>query len=131
MNTVIRSLAIALGAAALAACAGKAPEEGKTVDELLAEKDLRIVEELRQLTAFNIHSWIYVDRQNVVLRDGPSRHYLVALNTPCNNLRFARNIAFTSFGRTLRNTDYLIVTDAPGNAERCFMKSFYRLEKIQ
>ena len=118
MNSVIRTLVIALGATALAACAVKAPEEGKTVDELLAEKDLRIVEEIRQLTAFNIHSWIYIDRQNVVLRDGPSKHYLVALNRPCDNLRFARNVAFTSFGRTLRTSDYLIVTDAPGNPER-------------
>ena len=34
-------------------------------------------------------------------------------------------------GRTLRNTDYIAVTDGPGNIERCFMKSFYRLEKIE
>ena len=128
MKTALRTIMIAL---LLSACAGTAPEEGKTVDELLAEKNLRIVEELRHLTAFNIHSWIYIDRQNVVLRDGPNRHYLITLNVPCQNLRFAQNIAFTSFGRTLRNTDYIAVTDGPGNIERCFMKSFYRLEKIE
>ena len=131
MKQILRTVLVALSVILLSACAGKAPEEGKSVDELLAEKDLRIVEELRQLTAFNIHSWIYIDQQNVVLRDGPNRHYLIELNTPCQNLRFAQNIAFTSFGRTLRNTDYIAVTDGPGNIERCFMKSFYRLEKIQ
>ena len=131
MNPIFRTLLIATGAMMLAACAGRAPEEGKSVDELLAEKNLRNVEELRQLTAFNIHSWLYIDLQNVVLRDGPNRHYLIALNNPCQNLRFARDIAFTSFGRTLRNTDYIAVTDAPGNIERCFMKKFYRLEIIE
>jgi hypothetical protein len=117
----------------VAACSGTGspPEEGKSVEELLAEKDLRIVEQMNTLVAFNIHSWLYVNQRNVVLRDGPSKHYLVELNLPCQNLRFAREIAFTSFGRTLRNTDYLIVTDAPGNLERCFMKNFYRLEKME
>jgi hypothetical protein len=125
--------------AALSAClvivscsgTGTAPEEGKTVDELLAEKNLRIVEELNTLIAFDIHSWIYINRENVVLRDGPSRHYLVELNAPCYNLQFAQRIAFTSFGRTLRNTDFIAVTDGPGTVERCFMKTFYTLEKIE
>ena len=62
--------------AALSAClvivscsgTGTAPEEGKTVDELLAEKNLRKVEELNTLIAFDIHSWIYINRENVVLR---------------------------------------------------------------
>jgi hypothetical protein len=110
---------------------GKSPEEGKTVDQLLAEKSLRIVEEQKTLIAFDIHSWIYINRQNVVLRDGPSRHYLVELNAPCYNLQFAQRIAFTSFGRTLRNTDLFVVTDSPGNVERCYMKKFYILEKIK
>ena len=110
---------------------GKAPEEGKSVEELLAEKNLRIVEELNTLIAFDIHSWIYINRQNVVLRDGPSRHYLVELNAPCYNLQFAQRIAFTSFGRTLRNTDFIAVSDAPGNLERCYMNKFYTLEKIE
>ena len=64
-------------------------------------------------------------------RDGPSRHYLVELNAPCYNLQFAQRIAFTSFGRTLRNTDFIAVTDGPGTVERCFMKTFYTLEKIE
>ncbi len=36
-----------------------------------------------------------------------------------------------SFGRTLRNTDYIAVTDGPETVERCFMKKFYTLEKIE
>ena len=110
---------------------GKPPEEGKSVDELLAEKNLRVVEETNTLVAFNIHSWIYINRENVVLRDGPSRHYLVELNAPCYNLRFAQRIAFTSFGRTLQKSDFIAVVDGPGNLERCFMKNFYTLEKIE
>lgn len=128
-----KPLAILFAAVFLAACSGvgKNPEEGKTVEQLLAEKNLRIVEELNTLIAFDIHSWIYINRENVVLRDGPSRHYLVELNAPCYNLQFAQRIAFTSFGRTLRNTDFIAVTDGPGNLERCYMKKFYTLEKIE
>ena len=128
-----RILFTSLVAFLFAACSGvgKPPEEGKSVDELLAEKNLRVVEEMNTLIAFDIHSWIYINRENVVLRDGPSRHYLVELNAPCYNLQFAQRIAFTSFGRTLRNTDFIAVTDGTGSRERCYMKKFYTLEKIK
>lgn len=117
----------------VAACAGTGtpPEEGKSLEELLAEKNFRILEEKDQLIAFTITSWSYINRENVVLRDVPSRNYLVTLNAPCYNLEFAQRIAFTSFARTLRNTDFIVVTDGPGNVERCYMKKFYTLEKIE
>ena len=110
---------------------GKPPEEGKSLEELLAEKNLRIVEEKDQLLAFTISSWMYINRENVVLSDVPSRNYLVTLNAPCYNLQFAQRIAFTSFARTLRNSDFIVVTDGPGNVERCYMKKFYILERME
>lgn len=126
-----KRLAPALLAVVLAACAGAPPEQGKSVDELLAEKNLRVVEELNQLVNFNIRGYQYVNRQNVVLQEGVSRNYLVETRAPCPNLEFARTIAFTSTGRVVREYDKLLVRDAPGMVEYCVIKAIYRLEKIK
>lgn len=110
---------------------GEAPEAGKSVDEILAEKNLKIVEQLDRLVAFNIHGWLSVNRQNVVLRDGPSKYYLVELNAPCPTLDFAQKIGFTSFGRVVSKNDFILVTDMPGSVERCSIQKFFKLEKIE
>ena len=119
--------------AVLSACsgAGEAPEADKSVDEILAGKNLRIVEEIKQLVAFNIHGWLYVNRKNVVLRDGPSKYYLVELNGPCRNLEFAQEIGFTSFGRVVRKNEFIVVSDASAGVERCSIRKLFRLEKIE
>ena len=131
MRQIYRSSAILLLFASLAACSatGEAPETGKSVEELLAEKNLRIVEELKQLVNFNIRGYQYVNRQNVVLQEGVSRNYLVETRAPCPNLEFARTIAFTSTGRVVREFDKLLVRNAPDRVEYCVIKAIYRLEK--
>ena len=123
----------ALLLAVLSACfgTGEAPEADKSVDEILAGKNLRIVEEIKQLVGFNIHGWFYVNRKNVVLRDGPSKYYLVELNAPCRNLEFAQEIGFTSFGRVVRKNEFIVVSDAPGGAERCSIRKLFKLEKTE
>ena len=110
---------------------GEAPEANKSVEEILAEKNLQIVEQIDKMVAFNVHGWLYVNRRNVVLRDGPSRYYLVELNTPCPNLEFAQTIGFTSFGRVVRKNEFIVVTDAPGRVERCSILKLFELEKIE
>ncbi len=131
MNFFLQATVSIALAISLAACAGSTPKAEKSVDEILAEKNLRIVEPVKQLINFNIRGWQYVNLQNVVLEDGPSKKYLVELNTPCRNLDYAQRIAFTSFGRVVSKNDKLIVSDGPGHVENCFMKAFYLLEKIE
>lgn len=130
MNSFLKTTVSIAIAFSLSACAGTAPEAKKSVDEILAEKNLRIAEPVKQLINFNIRGWQYVNLQNVVLQDGPSKIYLVELNAPCRNLDYAQEIAFTSFGRVISKNEKLIVTDGPGHAQNCFMKAFYLLEKI-
>ena len=110
---------------------GEAPEANKSVEEILAEKNLQIVEEIDKVVAFNVNGWLYVNRRNVVLRDGPSRYYLVELNSSCPNLEFAQTIGFTSFGRVVRKLEFIVVTDAPGRVERCSILKMFELEKIE
>ena len=119
--------------ALLSACSGsgEAPEASQSVDEILAGKYLRIVEEIKQLVAFNVHGWLYVNRKNVVLRDGPNKYYLVELNAPCRNLEFAQQIGFTSFGRVVHKNEFIVVSDTPGRVERCSILKLFKLEKIE
>ena len=114
----------------LTACAGAQPEAEKTVDEILAENNLAIVEELDRLTAFNINSWQYVNEQNVILVEGVSRRYLVELRPKCPELQWAQRIGFTSFGRIVqKNSDQILVTNGAGRIDRCTIRTFYSLEK--
>ena len=130
MKTIGRTLCAVACGLLFAACSGAPPEEGKTVDQLLAEKELRVVEEINQLVNFNIRGFLYVNRENVVLQDG-QRDYLVELNGPCPNLEFANTIAFTSTGRVVRAFDKILVQNTPGRVERCIIKKFYQLEKVK
>jgi len=131
MNAYFRRLIVAGCIAVLAACAGAPPEEGKTVDELLADRGLRVVGEVRQLINFNIRGFLYINRENVVLQDGPSRNYLVTLTAPCPNLGFASTIAFTSTGRVVRAFDKILVRETPERVEQCIIKSIHELEKME
>lgn len=131
MILLLRTLLVSGLVLTLSTCAGTSPKTEKSVDEILTEKNLKIVEEVDKLINFNIHGWEYVNIRNVVLIDGPSKKYLVELNGPCRNLDYAQAIAFTSFGRVVSKNEKLIVRDGPGHAESCFMKAFYRLEKIK
>ena len=132
MNRRVKMVSVGVLAMVLTACSGlgEPRESGKTVDELLAENNLRITEETSHLVNFNIRGLQYINRQNVVLEDGPRTKYLVELNNPCPNLQFAQRIGFTSYGRMVRKSDYIVVTDAPGRIERCMIRTFYNLEKI-
>lgn len=132
MNALVKRILALAMLTALVACAGaeQKPDEERTVEQILEQKNLRIVEEVDKLINFNIRGWQYVNRQNVVLEDGPSKNYLVELNTPCPNLEFAQVIAFTSFGRIVNRSDFIVVTDAPGRVQRCMIRTFYNLEKI-
>ena len=130
MKTIATTLCAVACGVLLAACAGAPPEQGKTVDQLLAEKKLRVVEEINQLVNFHIRGFLYVNRENVVLQDG-QRDYLVELSGPCPNLEFANTIAFTSTMRVVRAFDRILVRDAPGRTESCIIKKLYRLEKIR
>lgn len=130
MNTILKSIVIPSLVALLCACAGSPPEPEKTVDQILADKNLEIAEEISQLVAFNVRGWQYVNRQNVILEDGPSKKYLVELNRTCHNLDYAHVIGFTSFGRVVSKSEKLIVRDGSGRADHCLIKTIYRLEKI-
>ena len=124
------TLSLAVFTLSLTACAGAQPEAEKTVDEILAEKNLAIVEELDRLTAFNINSWQYVNEQNVILVEGVSRRYLVELRPKCPELQWAQRIGFTSFGRIVqKNSDQILVTNGAGRIDRCTIRTFYSLEK--
>ena len=130
MNTRFKFLSVALLTAILAGCAGvgEPKETGKTVEQVLAEKNLRIAEEVDNLVNFNIRGWQYVNEQNVILEDGPSKRYLVELTSPCPELRWAQRIAFTQFGRVVSRNEKILVNDGGGHIRHCLMKAFYRLE---
>jgi hypothetical protein len=131
VNSLVKSLFGTALAVVLAACAGtgEAPGSQKSVEEILAGKNLRVVGELDKLVNFNINSWQYVDRQNVVLRDGVKKYYLVELKNPCREMEFAQRIGFTSFGKVVNKFDFIVVTETPGRVVRCMIETFYELER--
>ena len=132
MKSSVKAAFLSLLLILLAACAGtdESSKANPSVEDVLAEKNLRIVEEINQLINFNIRGWQYVNWENVILEDGPSRIYLVELTAQCRELQWAQRIAFTSFGRAVTRNERIMVTDGGGYTRHCLIKALYELEKI-
>ena len=131
MKQLIDAILAALFVFGLSACAGSgAPTETANPEQILAEKGFTRGKEINQLMNFQIRGWQYVDRQNVILEDGPSRRYLVTLAAPCHPLQNAYSIAFTSKVNTVTRNDRLLVRQAPGHPMTCYIDRLYELEKL-
>ena len=121
-------VSLVLGSAAQA-------QEPKQIGQTLAERNQRIVEELRYMTAPIIHGWQDVDEQNVVLEDTNSRLLLVRLNKPCEALNSATSITMGRQGKEVHINDSIQVyrdkkTGGKIKGSYCQISAMYRLERV-
>lgn len=119
-----------LAAFTLAACATSAGQP-KALDELLAERNYRLGEEVDRIHDYRIDGWNYVDREHLILRDGVRRNYLVTFVRPCNGLQGSEVIAHTSTISALTRHDRFMVREAGNFVDQCYVKALHRLEKME
>jgi hypothetical protein len=130
MNPIMRSVLVLLIFAALTVYSATRAGEQKSVEEILANSNLIIVEEVKFLPGPYVRGWQKVNKQNVVLEVVQSKLYLVELNKPCDIFESATNVTLGTGGRTVYKNDSIIVRPGKGrrNIGFCQIKAIYRLE---
>lgn len=112
----------------LAGCATKSPES-IPLEERLAKRGYSIGEPVKQIRDYRINSWSGVDRYNVILNVGASKTYLVTVRSPCEGLRSAEHLAFSTTVGELTDKDKLVVRSPGRYLEHCFIDTIYEIEK--
>lgn len=83
--------------------------------------------EARNVAAFTINGWNYIDNRNLVIISRPDEYYLVTFPEPCEQLRTAVNIYFEVRGPAISSSDAVVAVPMLGDGQRCRMDGIYEL----
>ena len=78
-----------------------------------------------------LHDWTPINNTNMILWASRTQSYHVQLTPPCNGLRFANGIGFSSrsgSSRRLCTMDSVLVDNGPGIPERCLIQEMIELD---
>ncbi len=114
----------------VSACAGTVPTTPVSLDTLLQERKYVQGGEVRDIRNYRISGWQSLDDQHIIINTGPSEDYLLTLNFPCSEIKFAEVIALTVTIDQVSKFDTLLVSDSTGFVRRCPIISIHKLDKI-
>jgi len=114
----------------LASSCSSTPPQSTPIEEQMAAKGYLIKEPVKRLKDYRINGWSSVDRRNVILNVGASKNYLVTVRSPCEGLRSAEHLAFSTIIGDLTDKDKLMVRDSGGYIQNCYIDTIKTLEKI-
>ncbi len=95
MKTFKQLVLLVLTTSLLAACASTS---STALDEKYIFPELKQVD---RVMSSRIDGWGEIDKQSLFVSTSPSRSYLIILKRPNNDIRFARNMSFSSSGSSL------------------------------
>ncbi len=76
-----------------------------------------------EFTSFGLDGWMAAGRDRLVVTDGPGKAYLIQVQQPCTNLKFANTIGVTSTARTISRLEHVRV-----GRERCPIAEIRRVD---
>ena len=79
-----------------------------------------------------LYDWTPINNTNLILWASRTQSYHVQLTPPCNGLRFANGVGFSSrsgSSRRLCTMDSVIVDNGPGIPERCLIQGMVELDE--
>lgn len=85
---------------------------------------------MESVWSVDLDGWQYLDKQHLLLGQGPGRTYLLTFSRPCNNLHFSNTLGFTTTVGVLTRLDSVVSRDSSGFPEHCPVGDIHRLEKI-
>ena len=109
-------------------CANKRPEP-VPIEDSLATRGYVLGDQTRRISDDRINGWSSVDRYSVIINVGASMNYLVTLRSPCDGLRSARSLAFSTTIGNLTDKDKLLVRSSGGFLEHCLIDTIHILDK--
>lgn len=128
MKYLLSVIALAL----LAACASRPPAADKplTLEQKLEKAGYELGGEVDSIQSWQVDGWNRIDDQHAVFNSGPSRDYLVTLQTPCRGLASAETIGFTATVDQVTHFDKLVVHDI-GFTDQCQIDSLHKLKRLK
>jgi len=113
----------------LASCASQ--PEPLSWEEKLAARGYAVVEPVTTIRNYRINGWNQLDRSHVIIEVGVSERYLLTLLRPCDGVRTANVLTFSTSAGGLTEFDQLFVR-GPGNwFENCRIDTIHRLERVK
>ena len=117
-------------AALLTSACANTPPESIPIEQTLSQKGFKIEEQVKRIQNNQINGWSSIDRFSVIINVGASKNYLVTLRNPCDGLRSAEHLAFSTTIGGLTDKDRLVVRGGGGYLEQCFVDGIFLLKKI-
>ncbi len=131
MNHAFRKTAISIIALLLiSACAGQ-PPESVPLDERLAKHGYTLGQQVKRITDYRINGWNSMDRFSVIMNVGASKNYLIMVRNPCDGLRSAEHIVFSTTIGDLTDKDKLVVRGDGRYLESCYIDTIHELTRIK
>jgi hypothetical protein len=137
MREISTALLIMITVFLTAACATHSnppeskPPESQTLDQMLAERNYRIGEEVESISDIRMDERIYVDPKNLLIPAEGDRYYLVALREPCFGLQTQKIVLRSGTYKELKKFDRIATMYRGRSAATCWIKAIFQLEKQQ
>lgn len=97
----------------------------------LDQLEMRPSEQPVRIRDYQVDSWRYIDRENLIVETSANDQYLVSLRTSCFGLQSAFAVGFTSAGGSVDKFEDILVRDSSGRTERCPISEIVKLEKLE
>lgn len=112
----------------LAACSSTPAQPPKSLQEKLADKGWVLGEKVDAIDNYRVDGWNEVDDEHLIFSAGPSRDYVLSLMSPCQNLRSANAVAFTSTGTRVTALDKVVVRGT-GFTDQCPITAINKISR--
>ena len=115
----------------LLACSSQPTQNSEEkISAALDQLEMQPSQQPVRIRDYQVDSWRYIDRYNLIIEAGFDDQYLVSLQRPCFQLQSAFAIGFTSSAGSLDKFEDIVVRDSFGRAERCPISEIVKLQKI-
>ena len=131
MNKLFRNIIAGVIVLLVAGACATESAEPVPLEERLAKRGFTIGEQVKRIKEYRINGWNSVDRYNVIMNVGASQNYLVTVRSPCEGLRSAEHLAFSTTVGDLTDMDKLVVRGSGRYLEQCYIDAIHALKKIE
>jgi len=129
MNLIFRNTVTCIFTLLVVCACASEPHVPVPLEERLARQGYTIGPQVKRIQDNQINGWISVGRYNVIIQVGASQSYLVTVRSPCEGLRSATLLNFSTIVGYLTDKDKLVVRGGGRYLENCYIDTIHELTK--
>jgi hypothetical protein len=89
------------------------------------------LENIQNISKYNMMSWDSVDRQSFVLQTNPGDYYLIVLSSPSEKLPFSESVQITNTGDMVRPGYNNVIVSSPGFEGSYVINKIYKFKDYE